>query len=199
MPIEHLGLEGLSTMPNLHPIWVHFPIALLPVSLMLAVVAAWKDSLHEAVRWLLGASLAGAALAVWTGMRAESGMPHNEAIHSLMESHELIGWIVLGGTLLLFGWSLWRDSDGRPRVYYGFLTALLLLNLALVQQADLGGRMVYGHGAGVAPMMEMMPDEGHSHSHSTAETPSLEAVETPGETPQSNSSPQAHDHSGHEH
>lgn len=199
MQIEHLGLEGLKTLPNLHPLWVHFPLALLPLSLFLAVIAIWRTTLHEAVRWLLGASSAGAALAVWTGMRAESGMPHNNAIHSLMESHELLGWIVLGGSLLLFGWSLWRDGDAKPRAYYGFLVALILLNLILVQQADLGGRMVYGHGAGVAPVMEMMSEDDHSHSHSSAEAPSHEANDMRGETPQPRQSPDSHDHNGHEH
>ena len=190
MQIEHLGLEGLRTLPNLHPLWVHFPIALVPMSLLLGLAALWKNSLYSAVRWLLGVSTASASVAVWTGRRAESEMPHNEAIHSLMESHELVGWIVLGGCFLSFGWSMWCDKDDKPRANYGFLTGLLVLNLVLVQQADLGGRMVYVHGAGVSPVMEKMSDEGHSHSQ-------------PGEPPQASSSPEktpdSHDHSGDGH
>ena len=198
MQIEHLGLEGLKTLPNLHPLWVHFPIALLPMSLLLSVVTLWKGSLYSAVRWLLGASAASASLAVWSGLGAESGMPHNEAIHSLMESHELVGWIVLGGCFLMFGWSLWRDEDDKPRANYGFLVGLVLLNLVLVQQADLGGRMVYTHGAGVAPMMEKMSGEGHSHSHSQPET-SSKPSESVQKTPESTRTSDSHDHSGHEH
>lgn len=120
-------------------------------------------------------------------------MPHDEAIHSLMESHELVGWIVLGGCLLMFGWSMWREDEGdKPRATYGFLTGLLLLNLVLVQQADLGGRMVYVHGAGVSPVMEKMSDDGHSHSHSQSEEPS-QASPSPDQTPASDG------HSGHDH
>ena len=75
MQIEHLGLEGLRTLPNLHPLWVHFPIALIPMSLLLGLAALWKNSLYSAVRWLLGVSTASASVAVWTGLRgAKSGI-----------------------------------------------------------------------------------------------------------------------------
>jgi hypothetical protein len=115
-------------------------------------------------------------------------MPHNEAIHSLMESHELVGWIVLGGCFLMFGWSLWRDEDDKPRANYGFLVGLVLLNLVLV----------YTHGAGVAPMMEKMSGEGHSHSHSQPEI-SSKPSESVQKTPESTRTSDSHDHSGHEH
>lgn len=223
MNFDHLGLTGLTQMHNLHPLWVHFPVALLPLALIfyLAGVFADRRSLLIAGRWTLVLCVLGAGVSVWTGLRAESSMPHNEKIHALMGTHETLGLLLLGGSILLAAWSFWTEDD-KPKGSYLFITVLLLSNLVLLQQADLGGRLVYLEGAGVDPVMKRMQESSHDHGgqsgghhggnseQRSSSNSSGHAQEgkgssqspTPSPSPppdSSSSSESGHDHSSHEH
>lgn len=214
MNFDHLGLQGLSQMPNLHPIWVHLPIAFLPLAFIffLVGVVRHQDALLTAGRWTISFAALGAAAAVWSGSRAQGALPHNEAIHALTETHETLGWtvLILSGVLAL--WSFWREEE-TPKGVYGFLAVLALTNIVLVQQGDIGGRLVYVQGAGVKPAMAQMDMSAHSagaeesghheggkteaDSHkktSTSPTPSVSASPTS----TLNSGPKE-DHSSHSH
>jgi len=210
MNYEHLGLNGLSQMPNLHPVWVHFPIALLPLALVLYIVGISKSKKGLCQAGIITLSLASiaAALALWTGRRAGESIPHGGAIHSLMETHSTLGWAILIGVVLLTAWSFFTN-EGAPKAPYAFLIALILLNLTVLQQADLGGRLVYVEGAGVKPVMATMKDSEHSHGgsqghHQESENGQnrSESKETPSASPTVSPSPESassDDHSGHDH
>src|SRR5262249_33963123 len=146
-------MAGLREMPNVHMIAVHFPIALLPVAVVLDVLGWVTGSrdLHVAARWALWLGTVGAAVAVWSGY---SGSQHvhryvTDAAEELMEDHEHVQLGTLGAAL---GLSLWRlvtrgPFPERGRFVYLLLAVAMVVNLVVA--SDLGGQMVFLHGVAV--------------------------------------------------
>ena len=163
-----LGFSGLRDMMNIHPVLVHVPVALFPASFLLyALGLAFKRrSWCVAGRACLYLAVIGAA-AVWSGLEAEEHLPHNARIHELLEAHEQIG-IWIGWLAGILGVWSFVHVDQRPRVAPAFLIVLGLTTLAVVQNGDLGGRMVFVEGAGVKAALPLM---GGHHHHEAEETP----------------------------
>lgn len=165
-----LGFQGLKEMINAHPLFTHFPLALLPASALFYLLGALfkKNGLSEAGRWTLWFGTLAAALAVWTGFRAAGTVEHNEEVHAIMTLHQNLSYVVLGLGALLSGWVL-AVRRAAPQKGGGiFLALLIMLAFALAQQADLGGRMVFAYGTGVgrksmAPKHVHNPNVHHSH------------------------------------
>ena len=65
-------------MESVHPLVVHFPIALLltAVALDLLAVALKRPGWHRIALWNLAMGTAGAGLAVWSGLRASEVAKH---------------------------------------------------------------------------------------------------------------------------
>ena len=152
---------------NLHPMFVHFPVALLPSALLLFGLAVWKkkESLIIAGRACLYLGAFGALLATLTGWRAEGGIPHNGTIHAMMQTHKYAALLVLTLVSGLSAWSFKLEWSRRGQVS-AFVGILFLLNLVWVSVGDLGVRMVYLEGAGVKPAAEVITTDG-DHDHST--------------------------------
>lgn len=179
-----LGFKGLGEVLNIHPVFVHFPIALYPTALLFYGLGILKkhNGLALAGQICLGLGLAGALLSVVTGYWAQESIPHGEAIHRIMEVHELLGFTILGLGAFLTVWSFLK-REGMPKASKGFMVLLILANFIILQNADLGGRMVFVEGAAVKalqvePSRETSPDleeakpdkehtthEHHDHGH----------------------------------
>lgn len=167
------GFEGLSKMLNVHPAFVHFPIALIPAMLLLYCLGTWfkKPSLLVAGRATLYLAFISLAIVVWTGMDARS-TPSNEAIEKIMGTHKNTGWVLLGLGAILTAWSFWTKNDApvadettartvnTPKALWAFLLTSALATYLVFQNADLGAKMVYLHGAAVTPMVEQFKVTG---------------------------------------
>lgn len=170
MDFSLLGFSGMAGMMNVHPAFVHFPIALLPTSLLFYVLGLlWGvNSLLVAGRACLVLATASSLLAVGTGWAAQD-VPHNEAIHRILLTHRTIGLSILALSLGLAAWSF-AAVDQRPRAVWAFLAVLGFANLLVMQNADLGARMVFLHGAAVKPAQELIaPKGGHAPSADEAQ------------------------------
>ena len=156
-------LPGISAMENIHPLFVHFPIAFLSVFFAIELLSALigLERIRRAASWFLYFGTLGAIAAVGAGFRAAATVPHAHEVHSIMENHEHLGIAVLAIALLL---SFWRLFAGKSlasitlRVIYLFL-ALVMVG-AMTVGADLGGLMVYKYGVGVRAVVV---DPGHLH------------------------------------
>lgn len=154
-------------MENLHPIFVHFPIALTFLALLFAflaiIVPGKRELMKEMLMWTLLLGALAAITTAATGLYASNNVPHNEAIHKIMTVHKTYGIIIGSSFLVLSLWMIIR----RVKMRVGELVFLTVFLAALTgltgYSASLGGEMVYEHGAGVAPMMEMMRSESHHH------------------------------------
>ena len=168
-------------MQNIHPILVHFTIALFTTSVVFDIIGylTKRESLKSAGWWNLLFATIAAVPTIITGLLAESSLPHTDEAHRLMEIHETLGFIVLGTMVILLVWrSLNRGS--LPARLTGIFLLLGVIGVGVITTGGYyGGEMVYTHGMGVAPMMEsMMAGHNHSaHEHNTGENHHVDTIE----------------------
>jgi uncharacterized membrane protein len=156
-------------MESIHPLVVHFPIALLMTALVLDGLALTlkRQQLHRVALWNLSLGTLGAGAAVWTGYQAAAIAKHTFEIHQVMELHRKLGisTLILGG--LVVAWRLWkRDQLGG---WARMLTLLIMLVMigTLGYGAHLGGRLVYEFGVGGSfGKSQPASIEEHEHHHS---------------------------------
>lgn len=164
-------LPGMLEMPNIHPIFVHFPIALLCGFLLMEALGAIMDkcSMRGAASWMLYLGTLGAIVTVTSGFFAEGSVEHGAAVHDLIECHALLGIIILILSLIL---SIWRISVGG-RFSAGWRTVHFIIGavmvIAVCLAADKGATMVYKHSVGVTATLAIdtapMPEAGTGHAH----------------------------------
>lgn len=138
---------------DLHPLLVHYPIALLPVAGLLECVGiiTRRDDFSRAAWWnqLLGTIGLGAA--AFTGIRAGEMANLSGLALETLDRHQQMAFVLTG---LFAGLLLWRLGTrtrlpARARWLYGLL---YLAGVALlVAVAWYGGELVFRFGAGAAP------------------------------------------------
>ncbi len=140
----------MQHLQNIHPMFVHFPIAFL-AGAALFYLLAWvlrKDSLAITAFWLLILGAISAAATVATGLYAEEGVMIARSVRAqLLDHHEdlMITTLCLGA-----GLAIWAVV-ARPFPKKGRLIFMLVfLGLLVVMSfgADYGARMVYDYNAG---------------------------------------------------
>ena len=217
-------LPGLSHAPNIHPLVVHFPVALWPAALLFAVVGAWRgrDDLFKVGRWLAYLGMIGAALAVATGFLATAEMGHDAPGHDLVHVHRdfMIVASILGlVTTILFAALRKRQSKA---VQWTLVAALSLSVVVMTLGADRGAALVFQYGVGTSqeqpPATVHQHEGGDDHEHGkpahrtnapvpVPPTPATEqqgsAVDAPGapnaEPARSSPTKHKHQHDDHDH
>ena len=137
-------------MENVHPIAVHFPIALLVTAFLMDTLALVfkRPHWHRLALWNLVLGTFGAAAAVLSGRLAEAFAKHSFEIHEVLELHKRLGYIVLslaaGITVLRV---FLKDRLGGIARWVSWITLGLVIVL-MGYSAHLGGRLVYEYGVG---------------------------------------------------
>jgi len=161
-------LPGISSMDNIHPMLVHFPLAFLSTFFVLDLVGtlAKKQHWRNVASWLLYFGAAAAAFTVMAGFIAANTVVHGEEVHAIMERHEHFGIAVLSLATILSAWR-WKNGgviQGGANSFFLILAGLLCVVMLL--GADLGGLMVYKYGVGVdAAQMQDAGAHEHQHDH----------------------------------
>ena len=145
-------LSGASHLQNLHPLFVHFPIAFLYGAALLYLLASIKIRASEQLKWsafwmlMLGAL--GVAASIATGLYAEPGVMVAQSVRDqLLKHHKHLMLTASAVTGVVTIWALAaRPMPSRGR--FVFLAALLAVMLLVAAGADFGGRMVYDYNAG---------------------------------------------------
>jgi len=159
-------------LPHLHPIFVHFTVALLLVATLfylLALIDGRRRPQWLTVGrwdlWLGAAATVGTAL---TGLYAFNTVAHDAPSHAAMTDHRNWAVATLVLFLLLAMWTLMRARAGRT-ISAPIVGGLLIASLVLGSTAWRGGALVYQYGLGVRSLPAAEPDDRH-HAHSgTAE------------------------------
>lgn len=143
-------LPGAAHLQNLHPLFVHFPIAFIYGAALLYFLTSIRASepLKWSALWMLAFGAAGAAASVATGLYAESGVMVSVSVRDqLLRHHKQLMIAASAITGILIVWALAaRPMPSRGR--YVFLAGLLAVMLLMGLGADFGGRMVYDYNAG---------------------------------------------------
>ena len=153
-------LQILSdTIEDLHPITVHFPIALLVISAGLSLVIRIKHStnLQETSWLLLWIGTLGALVASITGVISHFSYEAT-ALHDVIETHQMWSFAV---TVFFISLTIWRWRSRVRGIDAGksalYLILILIGMIALVISGMTGGDLVYDYGInvrGVNPLLE---------------------------------------------
>ena len=165
----------MSIFQHLHPATIHFPIALLLLGSVLALLYLWRlrmaqDRWVAHMRWavwlLLGLGWAGGVAAVLTGLFAQSDLPPDAPYRAVLNWHigGGLAQLVVYGAVLYQGWLYRSARRQQQRAARGdtssdlldspharlWLTVLLLIGMVLVVATGWnGGILVYEWGVNV--------------------------------------------------
>ncbi len=144
---------GFNAMQNNHPMFVHYPLVVLPLAL---VFQAWgalsrREDLVRVARWLLYVGAVAALAAAGTGLLAEESVEHPEAAHEVIELHETLMLTTAGlaaGLAVLA--AIFRKKSSRL-IELVLLVGLLATTIVMTIGADRGGQLVYEFDVGTKP------------------------------------------------
>lgn len=135
----------------IHPMIVHFPIALLITSVLFELLgrALHTNALREGALWLLALGLGSGVVAYLTGELAEEAAENAGIPEVLIETHETLALVtlIIFGILLVWRFMFRKDLTDQALGVY-FLVAVFGLG-TLAATGHFGGDLVYNHGAGV--------------------------------------------------
>jgi uncharacterized membrane protein len=140
-----LNDHNLPWMDTIHPIVVHFVIAMAIISVIfdLIGVLARKPNLFEVSFWNL--LFATAAIFV--------AKPYG-ASRSILDWHSTLGWSLAGVLSLLTGWRYVLRSRDPLSLPLPFLAAGGVLALLVVVQVTLGNQLIWVYGLHTVPVVE---------------------------------------------
>ncbi|MFA6234113.1 MAG: DUF2231 domain-containing protein [Bacteroidota bacterium] len=138
---------------HLHPMIVHFPIALTMVGLLFEIlgVAIKKEMFSKAGFILLLLGTAGIVAAYFSGDFAGEGVSEAGALGAALETHEsaaiLAMWLLIATAVVRTTLVVFKKYNGFLRLLP--LTLFLIATAAVARTGYFGGELVYKHAAGV--------------------------------------------------
>ncbi|MEB3239709.1 MAG: DUF2231 domain-containing protein [Cyanobacteriota bacterium] len=153
-----LNDHNLPWMDTIHPIVVHFVIAMALISVVFDLVGALmrKPQLFEVSFWNLIVATVAIFVAIIFG-QVEAGLadPYG-ASRDILNLHSTIGWSLAGVLGVLTGWRyVVRQGDplSLPR---GVLVLDGVLALLVVTQVTLGNQLIWTYGLHTVKVVEAM-------------------------------------------
>ena len=140
----------------MHPIFVHFTIALTAASLMFDALGFFfsKPSLTAAGGWTLVGSAVLTLATISTGLTSSTRAPVEEGeARSFLRAHMALGLTFYG---LLVAITFWRVSVWST-VSWLYLASLAIVTLVMTVQGYLGGELVYRYGVEVEQAHRELP------------------------------------------
>jgi len=134
--------------PHLHPMIVHFPIALFMMALVLDLVSfiTKKETFHHSALTLYVIAALMTPMVVRTGMLEATKLGLS---HPLLDKHRTFALWTMWTSLMSLP-LLWLIKKETPK-YFRMIFFVFLITVAVLVSigADIGGRMVYEYGVGV--------------------------------------------------
>lgn len=140
-------------LTHLHPMIVHFPIALLIVGFLSDIVGLLKkrEFFTQAGFYLFSLGALGVIAAFITGSQAGDGIVEEGALKKALETHEeaatLAIWVASIAALFRIALFLLKKYSGVLKMVS--LALGLLAVMAIARTGYYGGELVYKHAAGV--------------------------------------------------
>jgi uncharacterized membrane protein len=164
------ALRSVRVAAPMHPIFVHFTIALTAASLVFDAsgLVFGAPSLTAAGWWAIVGAITMTLFTLSSGLTSRMRLPIEEGeARSFLRAHMALGPIFFG---LLVAAGFWRASfwqAGRS-VSWWYLGMMGIVGLVMMVQGYLGGELVYRYGAEVEGSFRRLPC-----SEQSAPAPSL--------------------------
>ena len=144
----------------MHPIYVHFTIALTSASLVFDALGFFltKPSLTAAGAWTLLGSAVMTLMTISTGLSSSTRAPVEEGeARSFLRAHMVLGLVFFGLLVAITFWrvNLWQTGEGVSWLY---LIALAIVAVVMTVQGYLGGELVYRYGVEVEQAYRELPE-----------------------------------------
>lgn len=156
----------VEIIPNWHPFFVHFTVALLTLSFVFYVLGVvWQNSSYREQwltygNWNLWLGVAFSAITVIAGWFAYNSVTHDTPSHAAMTVHRNWALATFAVFALMVVWTLYmRRQKTQPTTLFlvlGFVGLVLLTTTGWR-----GAELVYRYGLGV---MSLPKVEDHSHA-----------------------------------
>jgi len=193
----------IEIIPNWHPIFVHFTIALLSLAVGFHIICHFlsegklKQQFYILARWDLWLGTGFGIITAIAGWLAYNSVAHDAPSHEAMTDHRNWALVTIGLFIILAGWSLWSErQESMPSKL--FLTGLLIGGVLLANTAWHGAENVYRYGLGVMSLPQAETGEdGHDHGAHTEDTTSIDAGEEPVDPGEEPTATHGHDHGAH--
>jgi len=140
--------------PNVHPLIIHFPIAVLSIAVLFDFIyqiwdRSWLSKSCLSI-YILGTLSALAAFLTGQYAADNVNMPMQAELtvsnHSDMAKYTLLFFSLYSIIRAIYWWKL----KPKPIFKVGFFILALLGLFLLFQTADLGGKLVYKYGVGIS-------------------------------------------------
>jgi uncharacterized membrane protein len=138
---------------HLHPMLVHFPIALLIIGLLADIVGVFtkREFYSRMALVLLILGTVGLIAAYFSGHQAAEGLMETGPLSMAVETHEeaalLTLWLMIATTLVRLGLTVMRKYSGFVRL---IPLAIFIMGVgSMVRTGYYGGELVFKHAAGV--------------------------------------------------
>ena len=153
-----LNDHNLPWMDTIHPIVVHFVIAMGLISFVfdLIGVVTRRSALFEVSFWNLLFATAAIFVAIMFG-QVEAGLanPYG-ASRDILNLHSTIGWSLAGVLSMMSGWRYVIRSKDPQQLPLAFLGAGGLLSALIVVQVTLGNQLIWVYGLHTVPVVQAM-------------------------------------------
>ncbi len=191
----------INVLPNWHPVFVHFTVALLIVSAAMHLLSHFvsgsglKNQLAIVARWNLWIGIGFTLLTVTAGWYAFYTVNHDAPSHLAMTEHRNWAMATLAVFLGIAAWEYYLHRHGKGKSWL-FTALLVLASGLLLSTAWHGGELVYRYGLGV---MSMPKSEGAGHAHNHGEGSSDQGEMNHDQTDIPVSAPMSHSKMPHKH
>lgn len=168
----------IEIIPNWHPIFVHFTVALFSTAVVfysfdylfkkLKFYPKLSADFEIVARWCLWTVSIIVIGTITTGLYAYYTVQHDTPSHLVMTNHRNWAIPTASAMLIVALWSAWQTYK-RKAINGIFIFALLVVQVALLSTAWHGAELVFRYGVGVmsVPKSEVA---GHHHQEQNKES-----------------------------
>ncbi len=156
----------IEIIPNLHPIFVHFTVAILTINGVLQLLLwlfkdkAKSENILFTQKWLVSLGVFAVLTTLASGLFAYFSVSHDSPSHLAMTDHR--NWAMVTAAISLLGAAFYFMLPNNRQLLAGscFVVSLLLVSVTAFK----GGEVVYRYGLGVMSLPQVSGD-GHDHDH----------------------------------
>ena len=175
--------------PRLHAALNDLPIALLLMAVLfdLLALATRRQSFRQVSFWALVVGAVGGAAAVLSGLEAEEHISHGDAVHRVMETHEVLAFVTLGVFGILALWRIVRERRmGSGERALGVVLSIVGAGV-LFATGLYGGRLVFEHAAGIPTgvLEAELRERTMDHHHEATQAPGAPVADSAPAKPRS--------------